>query len=132
MVVQQKYHRIKVGLPYKVYRGDGNIDPYKAWLLAKGFTQIYSIDIDETFSPIVKATTICFILEITVSSNWEMQQLDVNNAFLHGKTNETTYTEQSSSFQETTHPSFVYKLQKLLYGLKQDLRLGLSTFQRPY
>lgn len=73
MVVQQKYHRIEVGLPYKVYIRDGSIDPYKTWLLAKGFTQIYSIDIDETFSPIVKATTICFILEITVSSNWEMQ-----------------------------------------------------------
>ncbi len=37
---------------------DGEIEHYKACIIAKGFNQIYSIDYEETFAPVVKWVSI--------------------------------------------------------------------------
>jgi hypothetical protein len=52
---------------YKIKKkADGSLDCYKAHLVVKGFKQQYEVDYEETFSPVVKASTIRVILSLAV------------------------------------------------------------------
>jgi histone deacetylase 1/2 len=104
------------------YKVDGSLDKYKGRLVAKGFKQRYGVDYEDAFSPVMKMATIRTILSIDVSRWWNLRQLDVENAFLHGVLNEEVYMWQPLGYEDKTRPHFVCKLDKALYGLKQAPR----------
>jgi histone deacetylase 1/2 len=108
---------------YKIKRKpDGTLDKYKARFVAKGYKQRYGVDYEDTFSPVIKMSTIKAILSIVVSKGWSLRQLDVQNAFLHGILEEEVYMRQPPGYEDKTRPHYVCRLDKALYGLKQAPR----------
>ena len=94
-------------LPCKwVYRlketSDSTTPKYKARLVLKGFRQEYGVDFDEIFSPVVKMTTLFFMLGVVAADNLELIQLDVKTAFLHGDLQEEI---NMSSRKALWHPA---------------------------
>ena len=79
---------------YKIKtRSDGSIGRYKACLIAKGFTQEYVIDYEETFTLVARISSIRTLLAVVVASKWDFFQMDVKNTFLNRDLSEEVYMQ---------------------------------------
>lgn len=96
--------------------------------MANGKSQEHGLDYDETFSPVVKPVTIRSVLHLALQRDWEVHHLDVKNAFLHGKLDETVYMHQPPGMVDKSKPHHVWKLEKALYDLKQAPRAWNARF----
>jgi hypothetical protein len=77
----------------------------------------------KTFAPIVSLESICILLAYATHYDFKLYQMDVKSAFLNGLIKEEGYVEQPPDFESEECPNHVYKLHKLLYGLKQASRV---------
>lgn len=104
------------------YNSDGSFQRYKAHLVAKGFHQCAGLDFGETFSLVAKASTVRVVLTLAVTHNWEIRQIDINDAFLNGVLDEDVFMAQPPGFINDKKPGYVCRLHKSIYGLKQAPR----------
>ena len=100
---------------------NGQIDRYKARLVARGFSQKHGIDYYETFAPVVRMESLRILLAIAAREDLEIHQMDVITAYLAGDLEEDIYMEAPPGLRNATQK--VYKLRKGLYGLKQSARV---------
>ena len=103
------------------YRSDGSIERYKARLVILGNHQVKDVDYKEIFAPVAKMVTVRTVLAVAAARNWELHQMDVNNAFLHGDLEEIVYMRPPPGFR-TNPPGLVCRLRKSIYGLRQASR----------
>lgn len=103
------------------YRSDGTLERHKARLVVLGNKQIEGEDYDETFAHVSKMTTVRMPLKVSAAKNWEVHQMDVHNAFIHGDLHEKVYMKLPPRFR-TNNPYQVCRLHKSLYGLRQSPR----------
>ncbi|GKA76825.1 retrotransposon protein, putative, ty1-copia subclass, partial [Tanacetum coccineum] len=107
---------------------DGIIHTYKARLVTKGYTQLYGVDYEETFSPVDDNRAIRILISIATFYDYEIWQMDVKTAFLNGYLDEDIYMVQPEGFIDPKHLKKVCKLQRSIYGLKQASRSWNKRF----
>lgn len=108
---------------YKIKKdSDGKVVKYKARLVAKGCSQKAGIDYFETFSPVIRYSSLRLLFALGAKLDLEIDHLDVECAFLHGNLKETIYMQQPEGFIKSGEENKVCLLQKSIYGLKQSSR----------
>ena len=90
----------------------------KARFVAKGFTQIFGIDYEETFSPVTRFETFRLLLSLAALHDWEIEALDVKTTYLFGELDEEIYMDQPEGFVVKGQKKKVCRLKKSIYGLK--------------
>ncbi|SAM79905.1 uncharacterized protein UBRO_20569 [Ustilago bromivora] len=93
---------------------------FKARFCAHSFSQKEGIEFDEIFTLVVPRDTIQTILMIVARSDWEIDSIDITQAYLNADLHHDIYLKL---LEGTEVPDGkVYKLIKSLYGLKQSGR----------
>ncbi|GKD12294.1 retrovirus-related pol polyprotein from transposon TNT 1-94 [Tanacetum coccineum] len=82
----------------KEMKAAGTIDKYKARLVIKGVRQREGLDYFDTYSPVMRITSIRMILAIAALRNLEFYQMDVKTTFLNGDLEEEIYMNKPKGF----------------------------------
>ncbi|GJR44335.1 calcineurin B-like protein 4 [Tanacetum coccineum] len=108
----------------KKRKADGTVDKYKARLVIKEFRQCEGLDYFDTYSLVMRITSIRMILAIAALRNLEVHQIDVKKAFLNGDLEEEIYMNQPEGFMAPGLVSKVCRLVKSLYDLRKAPKQG--------
>ena len=108
---------------------NGDITRYKARLVAQGFSQRPGIDYEETYSPVVDATTFRYLISLAIREGLDLRLMDVVTAYLYGSLDNDIYMKLPEGFhlpeayKSSSRERYSIKLNKSLYGLKQSGRM---------
>ena len=87
------------------------------------------MDYQETFAPVAKMKTVRILPSLAINFDWELQQYDVKNVFLHGELEEEIYMSIPPRISGSDENK-VCLLKKALYGLKRSSRAWFGRFGR--
>lgn len=97
--------------------GQGEVDRFRARIVAGGNHQRYGEDYMETYAPVVQFSLVRFFLCLALCVGMFVTQVDIETAFLNGELEEDVWVRSSRGVPGIA--SRLYKLQKALYRLKQ-------------
>ena len=97
---------------------DGSISMHKSRLVAQGFTQQEGIDFNDTFSLMAKLTTVRIIAAIVVRNDWELEQTDMDAAYLNTSLKEYIYIYWPRGFEAPSKEDKVIHLKWAICGLR--------------
>ena len=113
-------------------RSSGELEKLKSRLVARGFTQRFGVDFNETTSTTARAASWRILLALATIKGWRIAQIDFVGAFLLGDLEEEIFMAQFPLLEEffQSHPGLgrdlgyspekIIWLRKPLYGLKQS------------
>lgn len=104
---------------------NGQVDKFKARLVARGFTQQYGVDYFETFAPVVRLESLRVLLATAVMRGLEVHQMDAVSAYLLSELTEDAYMHPPEGLD--VPQGKVLKLRKCMPGLKQSGRIWNKT-----
>jgi Reverse transcriptase (RNA-dependent DNA polymerase) len=108
---------------FKIKRdSNGDIERYKARLVARGYQQTEGLNYEETFAPVAKMNSIRIILSIGAAENLELDHMDVKTAYLNStlarKDRVYMYPPKDGEIGTVLGPDEVLLVHKGLYGFK--------------
>jgi hypothetical protein len=96
----------------------GELVRNKSRLVAQGYGQKVEIDYEGTFAAVARLEAIRILLTFSVAKGFKLYQMNVKSAFLNSVLEEVVYVRQPLGFESEKYPHRVYKLRKVMYGLK--------------
>jgi transposase InsO family protein len=97
----------------------GNLERRKARLVVRGCKQVEGIDYTETYSPVIRYTSIRYLLALATKYDLHIDQMDVTTAYLNGDLDEEIYVRPPAELAKECRGK-VWRLKKAMYGLKQS------------
>nr|GEV32339.1 DNA-directed DNA polymerase [Tanacetum cinerariifolium] len=114
------------------FLADGTLSRYKARLVANGRSQVQRVDMDETFSQVVKPDTIQTVLSLAISRHWPIHQFNIKNAFLQGmflsQAQYATKILQRASMMHNPWEQHFSALKRILHYVRGTLDFGLQLY----
>jgi hypothetical protein len=98
----------------------GNVERFKARLVARGFSQSYGADYTDTFAPTVRMDTLRIFFAMVAKEDLACIHIDIKNAFTESKLKEELYMDAPKGMPVAK--GNVLRLLRSLYGLKQAAR----------
>jgi hypothetical protein len=112
------------------YTPEGEIEKYKGRLVVRGDSQRAGLDYGEVFSPVAHNTICRMLLSMATACDFEINLVDVCQAFLNAELTEDIYMRQAPGVTQIlgVPPDSWLRLKRNLYGLKQAPRNWSLTF----
>ena len=92
-------------------------DKYKVRMPAKGFTQEWGVNYDETFAPVTHAVTTKALMAIGLDLGWHINGMDTKSAFINSTIQFDAWVRMPEGYEYDGHK--IVKLNKTLEGTKQ-------------
>ena len=89
---------------------EGNVDKFKARVVAKGYNQVEGVDYDQNFSPTVRFESITGLVVLGASKGLKMHQMDVTTAFPYAPLEEEVYMVQLEGTAKKGEEGKVWRL----------------------